>query len=165
MTQQELKNLFYYENGFLFCKIQRGKARIGEIAGSIYNCAGQFRRVVGVNRKRYLASRLIFLYHFGVFPKEVDHIDNDTLNDTVENLRAANRSQNMWNRTANKRGTSKYKGVSFCKNTKKWTAQIQCNKVLKNLGKFDIEEDAAEAYKNASIKLHGEFGSTKCHIV
>lgn len=44
--------------------------------------------------------------------------------------------------------TSKYKGVSFQKdrNTNKWRATIQINKVKRHIGYFNTEDEAYEAY-------------------
>ena len=52
--------------------------------------------------KGYYRARLIFLYLYGYMPEEVDHQDNDPLNDRPSNLRAATHIQNA----ANQKGSS-----------------------------------------------------------
>lgn len=49
--------------------------------------------------------------------------------------------------------SSKYKGVSWDKNKKKWVVIITRDKVNKFLGHFESEEKAGEAYKNAVQEL------------
>jgi hypothetical protein len=44
--------------------------------------------------------------------------------------------------------TSRYKGVSLCKKTGKWTSMIFYNKKHKYLGSFINEYDAHLAYQN-----------------
>ena len=51
--------------------------------------------------------------------KQVDHINSDRLDNRKENLRICNRSENQWNRSKQKNGTSGFKGVSFHKAAKK----------------------------------------------
>lgn len=90
--------------------------------------------------------------------RQVDHIDRDGLNNTRLNLRLCDNSSNMANRGKCKnKKTSIYKGVSWSKMMNKWWARIQKNKVGIGIGFFDFEEDAALAYNEMALELHGEF--------
>lgn len=87
----------------------------------------------------------------------VDHIDNDKLNNQRDNLRLATQSENNYNVGKQSNNTSGYKGVTWHKKDQRWQAQISVGKSYKYLGQFDSREAAYEAYKQAAIKLHGEF--------
>ena len=54
---------------------------------------------------------------------------------------------------------SKYKGVHWHKNHRKWLARITFEKNTIHLGYFRNEIEAAKAYDEAAKKYHGEFAS------
>ena len=90
----------------------------------------------------------------------VDHINHTGLDNRKANLRPATRRQNSYNRIHfRKSRSSKYTGVSFKKQKKKWVAQIGFNGKVIHLGSFKKEIDAAKAYDKAAKKYHGEFAS------
>jgi hypothetical protein len=86
----------------------------------------------------------------------VDHVDLNGLNNQRSNLRLETRSQNQFN-TGSRGGTSRFKGVSFCKQTGRWKTQIASHGKRWELGRFKDEEAAARAYDRAALELHGEF--------
>lgn len=113
-------------------------------------------KIFGIPCKAHHAA---WAMHHGEWPSsEVDHIDRDKTNNSIDNLRVVDRSQNCMNRSCHKGSTSKYKGVSYKKSIGKWHSQIQHNKQSIHLGYYNNEIDAAEAYDNAMVKYHGEFG-------
>ena len=72
-------------------------------------------------------------------------------------LRIGDYHLNSVNRRAytNKSKSSKYKGVSLDKYSKKWRSMITFNKECYYLGMFDTENEAALAYNNKVIELIG----------
>jgi hypothetical protein len=87
---------------------------------------------------------------------EPDHRDGTTLNNRRSNLRLATRGQNNTNRKTREH-TSRYRGVSWDGHRQKWTAHIGTNNGQRNLGRFLSERDAAQAYNEAALAIHGEF--------
>ena len=87
----------------------------------------------------------------------VDHIDGNTKNNCIENLRFATHSENLMNKRGHKNTSSVYKGVSFDKNSGKWVVRIKVDGVYKNMGLFEIEKEAAEVYNAAALKFYKEF--------
>jgi hypothetical protein len=50
-----------------------------------------------INYKKYLASRLAWLYSYGEWPKIIDHVDGDSTNDSLWNLVSGTYKDNMRN--------------------------------------------------------------------
>lgn len=90
----------------------------------------------------------------------VDHRNGDGLDNTKGNLRLATKSQNAANGAKHKDGKSKFKGVSFDKQTGKWRAQLFAQGKRVNIGRFVLEEDAARAYDGAAKQAFGDFSRT-----
>jgi hypothetical protein len=88
----------------------------------------------------------------------VDHRNGNGLDNRKANLRIATIAQNHYNRRKTTRATtSKYKGVHFQRDEKKYRAQIGCKGKRINLGNFNNEIDAAKAYDEAAKLYFGEF--------
>lgn len=125
-------------------------------------------------KKDILLHRFIYELKKGNIPedKEVEHWDENGLNDQISNLRLATRSENQCNRTKLKNNTSGIKGISkkvskgHCrkdgtyKEYTYWQAQIRKDK--KTYGKsFEYTEQgfeqAKEWIKQKTEELHKEF--------
>ena len=74
---------------------------------------------------------------------ETDHINNNGLDNRKSNLRLVTHKENQNNLPKRTNTTSKYKGVSFCKERNNWCTQIYENGKAKTLGRFITEAEAA----------------------
>lgn len=88
---------------------------------------------------------------------ETDHINHNGLDNRRKNLRLATRLQNGANRVKPKGTSSKYKGVSYSKEKRKWTCHICLNQKPMFLGGYKSELAAALAYDKAAKEKFGEF--------
>jgi hypothetical protein len=89
----------------------------------------------------------------------VDHIDRNKTNNQVSNLRYATVSQNNANRCKRANTSSSYLGVSWSKKNNKWQTCISLNRKNIHIGYFENEHDAARAYNDKALELHGEFAN------
>ena len=81
----------------------------------------------------------------------IDHIDNNKRNNLLSNLQIITHRENC---SKDKIGySSKYVGVHWNKERRKWKATIRVNKKPKHLGTFDCEKKASEAYQRELKKL------------
>lgn len=111
---------------------------------SIFYAAGAV--LVKKNLKRQLLIHRLIL---GIPPSpkfEVDHINQNGLDNRKSNLRWVTTSQNVLNGRIQNSHSSKYIGVSWHKREKKWYARIGFNGKVIHIGCFNNEEDAAVAY-------------------
>jgi len=155
-TQEALQNLFNYQDGVLTWKNPRGRVSTDTPAGTV---SSNGYRIIKIDGKVYLAHRLVFLIHHGFMPEYIDHIDGNRLNNRIENLREATKTQNGSNmklRSDNKTG---FKGVTFHKTNKRYHAQLKVNGTNKHVGYFDTVELANDALVKARNELHGEFAN------
>jgi len=86
---------------------------------------------------------------------EVDHINQNGLDNRRSNIRICTRAQNSCNRGPNKRNTTGYKGVTRHKG--KYQAQIGIDGTTLYLSRHDTAREAARAYDAAAQVFHGEF--------
>ena len=159
LTYDQAHELFKYKDGRLFWKVQCGRAVVGAEAGWFGKSADGRRqyRMVEVSRKAYPVHRVVFLMHHGYAPPIVDHINRDTGDNRVANLRAATKGENNRNvdrRTDNKSGV---RGVDF--HTGKWRARVALNGKCVFNKRFDTCEEATRAVIEARRKYHRDFAS------
>ena len=158
ITRLDVIKNFQYENGNLYWKKPRSGIAVGAKAGFI-DSKGYLR--VRFNGKKYLNHRLIFFMEYGYMPEMLDHIDKNSLNNRIENLRPATRSQNGYNKFMQKNNTTGYKNVYWHNQSKKWVVKINFNKKIKHIGLFKDIELADLVAQEARNKYYKEFA---CHF-
>ena len=135
---------------------QKWNARYaGTIAGTV---RGDGYRLVVINGRIYLASRIIWLIKTGKWPMhDVDHKNVNPSDDRWKNLRQATPPQNGHNHRKRTNNRSGFKGVYWSERFCKWIARIRVHPKRINLGGFDNAKDAADAYCEAAKKYHKQF--------
>jgi len=153
-SQEELNALLEYRDGKLFWKVSRGRIKIGSEAGRLISSG---YKQVGFKGKVYLQHRLIWVMH-GNDPVDcLDHIDGDRLNNRIENLRPATKTENNWNAILKITNTSGIKGVTWNKNRTCWQGHVGYKGKQHHVGCFKNKEECAKAVKEFREKLHGDF--------
>jgi hypothetical protein len=91
--------------------------------------------------------------------KLVDHREGDPRENRKDFLRPATRAENGYNQGVPSHNTSGHKGVTWYKRDKKWVAHVSHEGKKIHLGYFTDLEEAAQAYREAALKYHGEFAN------
>lgn len=155
ITQERLKELLSYDpqTGLFTWLMDKGSARKGALAGKL-NTASYVQ--IQLDKRMYLAHRLVWLYIYGAFPAcVIDHIDGDKNNNAFSNLREATATENQRNK---RKFRGKYlKGVTKVRNS--YNAFIRYDKKKQYLGCFKTEQEAYQAYCLAAQKHFGEFAN------
>lgn len=157
-SAEVLKNIVEYVPTGDLRWLQRGHAAFdstfaGKLVGKNTNQKG-YRKLLILGRNVY-AHRVIWKIFYDTEPEFVDHINSVRDDNRIENLREAKGAEN--NRHVRRHGgLSNYKGVYGTRNVN-WGARIKINGKTIHLGTFSSELEAALAYDNAAILLHGDF--------
>jgi hypothetical protein len=124
-------------------KKARQGVKVGQEAGSQKKTGYWHVRMDGV---MYKVHRIVYAIYHNSDPGNflVDHIDFNPSNNNPENLRLVNESESQKHKRPY--GKSKYKGVYWCKEAKKWRAKILVNGKHIRLGRYEIEEEAGLAF-------------------
>ncbi len=154
LSQSILKEYVEYSDGELIHQKERKNVNIpiGSVIGYIHNGY----KIVRFFRKRYGIHQLIFLYHYGFIPEFIDHKNGNTLDNHIENLRPANKSQNAANQKILKNTISGIKGVRIRKNGIIYSVIKHKGKKI-FLGSFPSIEEAQQAYLLKAKELFGDY--------
>jgi len=125
-----------------------------------------YRQVRLKNKHRqvtYTAHRLVAaafgLIAFNDRNDQVDHINRNRSDNTLDNLRRCSPSQNTayGGKQVRKDNQSGFRGVHWCNSSKKWKSEIHVKKRKIYVGSFDCAIEAAHAYDSAAREHFSEF--------
>lgn len=156
LTQEEAHRLFEYRDGMLFWKERpkcSRKASADFEAGTV--TTGGYRKIT-VRQKKYYVHQVVFLMQHGYIPGVIDHIDGNTKNNRIENLRPSDKAKNACNSKTRSDNASGCRGVAWHKTAKKWMVQIAHNRKQKYLGLYEDFEFACLIADEARDLYHGE---------
>lgn len=103
-------------------------------------------------------SKPVFLHQFltAANGRDVDHENNDTLDNRKSNLRIVTESNNSKNRKGrNRNNKSGYRNVCYVNG--KWIVQMQVDGKNKRIGSFDDVHEAGKYADEMRKKYYGEF--------
>lgn len=150
LTAERLREVLHYnpETGlFIRNRKDRAKKKVGRLSK---NRSGNIYLSIGIDYERHLAHRLAFLYMTGQWPeRDIDHINDNGLDNRWSNLRPATRSQNNVNRRVGKNNKSGATGVRWHEKLKRWQAIFSFT--------FATKEEAVAARDLIIRTLAGEF--------
>lgn len=153
LTAARLRSLLKYSKAtglFTWLVEKAHRNSIGDVAGC-FSCG---YRIIGIDNRRYLASRLAWLYVTGKWPKDlIDHKNGHRNDDRFSNLREATRTTNAHNlKAAHRDNVLGFLGVT--NNGKRFAAQITVKGKNIYLGQHDSPELAHATYLSAKRRLH-----------
>lgn len=159
ITLEEVRELFDYDplTGVFRWKTPPTKrVSPGDIAGTAHN-AGYW--ALSIRGKPVLAHRVAWFYVHGEWPSgDIDHINRDTIDNRLENLRVVSRSENNMNRKRS--ASSGFKGVCLHKASGLWTANTKVKGVPVHLGYYKTAEEAGRAYDKFVEDTYGDVALT-----
>lgn len=149
-------------------KVDQDMGFLGDYLNWTDNKCGYVRASVTVRPKErifvYLHRLVLELSGDKIDGKMVDHINGDTFDNRLCNLRPCNHSQNSANLHSPAKGSSGYRGVTICKGGhatgKPFNAHIAYMGRAINLGYFETAEQAYRVYCEAKAKLFGQFATS-----
>jgi hypothetical protein len=154
LTAARLRELLSYdpETGVFICLVHRGKKKRAGMQDGLADKNGY--RAIEIEKRRYRAHRLAWLYMTGEWPTDfIDHINGIKTDNRFCNLRDVTHTVNMQNmRKPTINNSTGYLGVH--PGYKGWfKAQINVDGEKLYLGKFKTAEEASEAYLKARREL------------
>ena len=140
------------------------KSNVGKVAGRILNRVSAVW-IISITsngkKKELLLHRLIFYKAHGYLPnytenRIVDHIDGNSLNNRIDNLRDITMGNNKINSKLAINNTSGYTGVTWNKVQQQWLIQVNIGGIRKNGGWFDNKDHAILNCHHARMTHYGE---------
>lgn len=112
--------------------------------------------VIQIAKKKWRAHRLAWYIYYGYIPNVIDHINGDTRDNRISNLRDVTNLENAQNhllRDISKKKSKLPIGVRET-NSGRFCARIRVNGTCITIGTYDTPEMAHDAYMKKRVDLH-----------
>lgn len=167
VTQEYVRSLLTYNEhtGELVWRRRQGTARAGQVAGYLKEegalTDNKMYRYIRIGGKDYSAHRLVWLYHHGGWPTEIDHVNRDRSDNRLANLREVEHYENMANIQLPKSG---YRGVYQAENGKYFTTVWMPSGEVIHLGRYKHPLIASIVHLCAKLTLLGARECDECEL-
>lgn len=156
------------KDGFLYRKYENGDLKTAcykHKTQSKYGKSVYYRLITfyegSHGRTRMRAHRYIWEMHYGSIPegKEIDHINRDSCDNRLSNLRVVDRTTNLHNRGISRANKTGFRGVFKRKGESKYGAKFSFRgKIF--VKRFNSKVEAAKQYDLWAKEFHGEHACT-----
>ena len=153
LTIERLKEVLDFDTntGIFIWKQKRGTKSKGSIAGSPQN-KGYIQ--IMIDGQNYLAHRLAWFYFFGKWPKkQIDHINRNKIDNSINNLRDVDNSTNHHNVGIRKHNKSGVTGVYYSRKKNVWVSTIEFKTKKIYIGQYKTLEEATIKRKEKELML------------
>lgn len=165
VTPEDIRAYIRYEaETGLFYWGERGAPHAGgwnsEMAGKPCGGINEGYRILRICRVTFKAHRVAFFVGHGRWPQgNLDHINGDTMDNRVENLREVTNAQNAMNAKRRKDNRSGAKGVSYHTRVKVWEAFLRYDRRKYHIGSYKTFSEAKAAREAFEQKMFGEYSA------
>lgn len=116
-----------------------------------------------IDKVRLYKHRVILAMYLGRWPNFVDHINGDTKDNRLSNLREVSQAENRKNCSLHKKNASGYNGITWSKESGKWLVRVCHNYKEYNLGLYKDLDEAIEVRRIADERygFHPNHGRSR----
>ena len=156
-SKETLREYFSYDSRGLFIRLKRSgqTGKVGAEARGHKHSGGY--RYLGFQGIQFRLHRLVWQFHYGNCPNELDHINRNKDDNRLENLRAATLSQNHFNVGLRRDNSSGTKGLRFEQAKKLWHGRVWINGKRVSTGRSKSKAIARQKLLAFQRLHHGEF--------
>lgn len=135
----------------------------GQPAGTAVSKKNKKYIKVSIGKNSHYAHRVVWAMVYGAWPSdEIDHVNGDSEDNSISNLRIVDRKGNCQNQGLQSRSKSGYCGVNWHEQTGMWRARVKMDGKEYFLGLFSDPAEAAVIVQSKRLELgfHANHGKS-----